>query len=327
MKDNRRQGKPVILIVILILVLVFLISGLQFLESTVFHPTGYQETQSSKTIVRDGVEYFPKQDITVIMLAGIDEMGPVQSSGSYNNTGEADMVSLLIFNETEKVVDILALNRDTMLEMPILGIGSKEAGTIYGQLALAHTYGTGLEDSAQNLRKTVSNFLYGVYIDYYVTMHMDAISVLNDAVGGVTVTVTDDFSEIDPQITAGEYTLKGEQAVTYVRTRQGLGDQLNTTRMKRHREYMAGFMTALKQCVAESPSFALNTYEKTSEYIVSDCSTSALTALANRCAGYELGDVVTIEGENVKGEQYMEYHVDEEAMDRVILKYLYAPKK
>ena len=205
MKKNRRQGKPVILIVILILVLVFLISGLQFLESTVFHPTGHQGTHSSKTIVRDGVEYFPRQDITVIMLAGIDEYGPVQSSGSYNNTGEADMVSLLIFDETNKTMDILTLNRDTMLDMPVLGIGGKEAGTVYGQLALAHTYGTGLEDSAQNLRRTVSDFLYGVYIDYYVTMHMDAISILNDAVGGVTVTVTDDFSEIDPEITAGEY--------------------------------------------------------------------------------------------------------------------------
>ena len=247
------------------------------------------------------MEYFPKQDITVIMLAGIDEMGPVQSSGSYNNTGEADMVSLLIFNETDKVVDILTLNRDTMLEMPVLGIGGKQAGTAYGQLALAHTYGTGLEDSAQNLRKTVSDFLYGVYIDYYVTMHMDAISVLNDAVGGVTVTVTDDFSEIDPDITEGEYTLKGEQAITYVRTRQGLGDQLNTTRMKRHREYMAGFMSALKESIANSSSFALNAYEQTSDYIVTDCSTSALTALANRCAGYTLGDVVSIEGENVKG--------------------------
>ena len=326
MKKNRRQGKPVILIVILILVLVFLISGLQFLESTVFHPTGHQGTHSSKTIVRDGVEYFPRQDITVIMLAGIDEYGTVQSSGSYNNTGEADMVSLLIFDETNKTMDILTLNRDTMLEMPILGIGGKEAGTVYGQLALAHTYGTGLEDSAQNLRRTVSDFLYGVYIDYYVTMHMDAISVLNDAVGGVTVTVTDDFSEIDPEITVGEYTLKGEQAVTYVRTRQGLGDQLNTTRMKRQREYMTGFMEALKQSVSDSAGFVLNTYEQTSDYIVTDCSSSALTALVNRCAGYTLGDVVSIEGENVKGEQYMEYHVDEEALDRVILKYLYAPK-
>ena len=326
MKDRTRLKKTVMLVIILILVLVFLFSGLQFLESTVFHSTGTQQQTGSKTIIRDGVEYFPRQDITVIMVAGIDEYGPVASSGSYNNTGEADMVSLLIFNETTQTIDILSLNRDTMLEMPILGIGGKEAGTVYGQLALAHTYGTGLEDSGENLRNTVSRFLYDVRIDYYVTMNMDAISILNDAVGGVHVMVTDDFSEIDPTITKGDMVLMGKQAVTYVRTRQGLGDQLNVTRMKRQREYMEGFMDSLKNAMKDSPTFVLQTYEQTSDYIVTDCSTSALTSLANRCAGYTLGDVVTIEGENVKGEKYMEYHVDEEKLDQVILKYLYAPK-
>lgn len=327
MKHNKGRGKPVILIVILILVLVFIISGLQFLESTVFYPTGATEPIDTKTIVRDGVEYFPRQDVTVILVAGIDEFGPVTSSGSYNNTGEADMVSLLVFDETNKVMDVLSLNRDTMLDMPVLGIGGKQAGTVYGQLALAHTYGSGLEDSAVNLRTTVSDFLYGMYIDYYVTLNMDAIAILNDAVGGVKVNVTDDFSAIDPSITKGELVLNGQQALNYVRTRQGLGDQLNTTRMKRHREFLNGFISAMKQKVNESTSFALNTYEQTKDYMVTDCSASAITALVNRLSGYELGEVVSIQGQNVQGEQFMEYHVDEEALDRVILKYLYAPKK
>lgn len=327
MKDNKRRGRPVLLIVILILVLVFLISGLQFLESTVFRPTGAKVETESKTIIRDGVEYFPRQDITVILVAGIDEYGPVTSSGSYNNPGEADMVSVLIFNEAEKTMDVLTLNRDTMLEMPVLGIGGKQAGTVFGQLALAHTYGSGLEDSGKNLRDTVSDFLYGVYIDYYVTMNMDAIAILNDAVGGVQVTVTDDFSAIDPNLPMGEVVLKGQQAVTYVQTRQGLGDQLNITRMRRQREYMESFTNELKAKLEESTSFALDVYQQASDYIVTDCSSSALTTIASRYASYTLGDVVAIEGENVNGEEFMEYHVDEEKLDEVILKYLYAPKK
>lgn len=327
MKRNNSRKGIVFLIVILILVLVFVLSGLQFLESTVFHPKSTTEDYLDKTIVRDGVSYFPRQDMTVILLAGIDEAGPVVSSGSYNNPGEADMVTLLVFNESSKVVDVLTLNRDTMLDMPALGVGGKQAGTVYGQLALSHTYGTGLKDSAVNLRTTVSNFLYGVHIDYYVTMNMDAIAILNDLVGGVKVNVTDDFSEIDPAIKKGEMVLMGQQALTYVRTRQGLGDQLNVTRMQRQRDYMVGFMTALKQRMSNSATFALEAYEKTSDYTVTDCSSTAITTLANRLIGYELGDVVSIQGENVAGEKYMEYYVDQAALDQVILKYLYAPKK
>lgn len=327
MKRDNRRSRPVFLIIILLLVLVFVISGLLFLESTVFHPTGTTQPYLDKTIVRDGISYFPRQDMTVILLAGIDEDGPVVSSGSYNNPGEADMVTLLVFDETNKKLDVLTLNRDTMLDMPILGIGGKQAGTAHGQLALSHTYGTGLEDSAVNLRTTVSNFLYGVQIDYYVTMHMDAITILNDLVGGVTVNVTDDFSKIDPSIKKGQMVLKGDQALTYVRTRQGMGDQLNVTRMQRQRDYMVGFMFALKQSVKDSATFALEAYEKTTPYTVTDCSSSAISALVNRLIGYELRDVVAIEGENVAGEQYMEYHVDKENLDQLILKYLYEKKK
>lgn len=327
MNKDKRRARPLLLVVILILVLVFVISGLQFLESTVFHPTGSGQEITDKTIIRDGVEYFPRQDMTVILVAGIDEDGPMVSSGSYNNPGEADMVTLLVFDETNKTMDVLTLNRDTMLDMPVLGIGGKQAGTAYGQLALAHTYGSGLADSAVNLRNTVSAFLYNVHIDYYVTMHMDAISILNDLVGGVKVKVTDDFSQIDPTIAQGEVVLNGRQAITYVRTRQGLGDQLNVTRMERQREYMVGFMTALKNKITDSAGFALEAYDKVKDYAMTDCSSTAITALVNRLVGYELGEVVKIEGENVAGEKYMEYHVDEAALDKVILKYLYAPKK
>ena len=42
------------------------------------------------------------------------------------------------------------------------------------------------------------------FIDYYFSMNMDAISILNDAVGGVTVEVTDDFSQVDATIGKGQ---------------------------------------------------------------------------------------------------------------------------
>lgn len=327
MKENKRRGNPVLLIVILILVLVFIISGLQFLESTDFHSTGATVGYDSKIIERDGVKYYPRQDITVILVAGIDEYGPVAASDSYNNSGESDMVSLMIFDETDKKVHMLTLNRDTMLEIPVLGIGGKPAGTVYGQLALAHTYGSGLEDSAENLRNTVSKFLYGANIDYYLTMNMDAIGLLNDAVGGVRVTVKDDFSQIDPAITMGEVTLTGKQAITFVQTRRGLGNQLNLTRMERQREYMVSFIDALKESMEETSGFVVSTYDTVDEYMVTDCSVNALASFAERYTSYALGDMVTIEGKNVQGEKYMEFHVDEEKLDQVILQYLYAPMK
>jgi len=83
MSKQKPKGSVVYFCIILLLVLVMIFSGLQILESTIFH-TGQESGRptTSKTIVRDGVEYFPRQDITVFMVLGIDKFGPVEASPS-----------------------------------------------------------------------------------------------------------------------------------------------------------------------------------------------------------------------------------------------------
>ena len=326
MKISQNLKSAAYFVVILILVLVFLISGLQILESTVFFLFFFQETTGRKTIIRDGIEYFPRQDITVLLVMGIDQNGPVQDSGYYRNEGAADMVALLIFDEETKDYSILYLNRDTMLKMPVLGIDGKPAGTNYGQLALAHTFGNGLEASCENVRKTVSDFLYGLQIDYYLSMNMDAIGVLNDAVGGVTVHVTEDFSKVDPSIPMGRVTLMGQQAINYVRTRKNVGDQLNISRIQRQKDYIQGFMSAFDQAAKQNTNFMVSTYEEISEYMVTDCSVNAINGMLSRYKDFPLRQIVTPEGENVLGNEYYEFHVDAEALDALILELFYRPK-
>ena len=123
MKQKKSFKDIFLLVVLLVLVLVILYSGLQILESTVLHPSQDPVAQqTSKTITRDGKEYFPRQDVTVMMVLGIDQYGPVSSSNYYRNNGSADSVMLLIFDESNKDCTVLYLNRDTMLTMDVLGV-------------------------------------------------------------------------------------------------------------------------------------------------------------------------------------------------------------
>lgn len=313
--------------VILILVLVMLYSGLQILESTVLY-SGHsaEDAIATKTISRNGTDYFPRQDITTVLIMGIDKYGPVEASDYYSNTGASDMNILLIFDEVNEVCNVLHLNRDTMLEMPVLGLSGKKAGTYYGQLALSHTYGTGMSDSCENTKEAISNFLYGIEIDYYVAMHMDAISILNDAVGGVTVNVTEDFSAVDPEIGMGSVTLLGEHAINFVRTRKDVGDQLNTSRIERQKEYLDGFVKAFRAKQEEAAEFIVTAYEQVQPYLVTDCSANAISGMVDRFSHFKVNEVVTPEGENVLGKEYYEFYVDEEKLDALILRLFYAPK-
>ena len=314
-------------VLLLVLTLVIVYSGLRILESTVLHSGEEVENRVSRTIIRDGTAYYPRRDITMILVMGIDQEGPVVSSGYHRNAGASDMVALVILDQTNETYDILCLNRDTMVEMPVLGLGGKQAGTFFGQLALSHTYGTGLEDSAENTRKTVSDFLYGLDIDYYVSMHIDGIGVLNDAVGGVTVNVTDDFSALDPGITMGEICLDRNQAITFIRSRKDVGTEMNLSRMDRHQEYMRGLARALERKLEQSENFVVDLYAQMDPYVVTDCSVNVLSSLLQRCADYEMKDIISVEGENVLTEEYYEFHADEEALDALILELFYAPKK
>lgn len=315
----------VIFSVVLILLVVIAYSGLRALESTVFNNMGSEESITSKTITRNGVDYFPRQDLTTLLVIGVDKFGAFESSGYFRNDSSADVVALIAFDEKNEECFALYLNRDTMLEMPALGIDGRRAGSFYGQLALSYSYGDGLEESAELTREAVSDFLYGINIDYYAVMTMDAVTILNDAVGGVKVNVVDDFSAIDPTITMGEITLKGDQAINYVRTRQGLGDQLNTSRIERQKEYIKGFVEAFRSKREEDSSFILSAYSEMTPYILSDCPINTISMLMDKFADYELKEISSPEGELVLSDFY-EFYPDEEKLDELIIKLFYAPK-
>jgi len=325
--DKRFRWKILFVCISLILVLVIIYSGLRILESTIFYNRNEDFEIKTKTITRDGVKYYPRQDINVILVMGINQEGPVRASEEPNNGNAADFVGLVVFDEAAENWTLLNLNRDTMLNMPALNEKGREIGTMYAQLAFAHTYGTGVEDSCENTVKAVSNFLGGVNIDYYVSMNLDAIGLLNDAVGGVTVTVRDDFSNVDPSIGKGTITLRGEQARSFVQTRWNVGDELNLSRIERQKEYMNNFVRAFKDTVKSSNAdYVLDTYNSVAPYLVSDLPVSTLTGMVERYIDYPLTGILSLEGENKLGEDLYEFYADEDYLEDLCLEVFYAPK-
>ena len=73
----------------LILVFLMVYSGLRIWESTVFLKELEQVTHGSKTLSIDGVDYYPRQDIFVVLLMGMEEKGANRGfilDGSYTAT-------------------------------------------------------------------------------------------------------------------------------------------------------------------------------------------------------------------------------------------------
>ena len=273
----------------------------------------------------NGTAYAKREDLETVLLLGVDKFEGETPEGYVNNQ-QTDFLLLLVMDKENETCTPIQLNRDTMTQIQILGVTGEPAGTFTGQLALAHTYGSGEEDSCENTVLAVSNLLYGMEIDHYVSLTMDGVALLNDLVGGVTVEVLDDFSGIDDSLVQGEtVTLQGQQALTYVRSRGGLEDSSNLRRMERQRQYLSALQQQLKAAVQQEDGFTLDALLQLNEYMVSDCTVDQLSDLGDSLAAYQVSDILTTPGDAQEGEEYMEFTVDEAALQQLVMDVFYEP--
>lgn len=272
----------------------------------------------------NGEYYVPREGLQTVLIMGLDKYEREENTFAYTNKMQSDFLLLAIIDENAKTCDLLHLNRDTMTEIQRLGLGGTNTGKFIGQLALAHTYGSGGSDSCLNAVKAVSNLLGGVKIDHYMTLTMDAVGKINDLVGGVTVTMLEDFSELDPAMKKGEeVTLKGDQALMYVRFRKGVGDQTNLSRMERQRQYLNAFYGKLMEANKKVDGFLTSTLLKVNDDFESDCTVNQLDALSDILETCTVNPIVYMEGEAVEGDEFMEFYVDEESRQETVLSLFY----
>ena len=287
---------------------------------------GNNDSAEIASLYYNGQAYVYNENLSTLLILGVDDTELTETE-TVRNTSQADLLLLAVFDPDTKTCTLIQLNRDTMCDVPALDADGDYIGLMTEQLALAHTYGNGLEKSCENTVYAVSHFLYGIGIDNYFALTMDAIPVLNDLVGGVTVTIEDDFTGVDETLVRGEtVTLDADNVEHYVRSRMNMAeDPTNINRMKRQRTYMLGLVDALKDAVEQDSSFVIEAYSAISKSLVTDCSIDELSDYADRFSGYSLSEIVTTEGEAVKGEKYIEYYVDEEALQQLVLDTFYTP--
>ena len=95
---------------------------------------------------------------------------------------------------------------------------------------------------------------------------MSAIAVLNDAVGGVTVTVPEDFEDAGPEYKKGETLhLDGSQAESFVRWRNSEEDGSNNQRISRQKQYLTEFIRTASKAVQEDYTLPVELYQGLSD--------------------------------------------------------------
>ena len=272
----------------------------------------------------DSVEYKLNKNIETVLVMGLDKFSEEVDSSSYDNDQQADFLMLFVLDNQNKTCKAIHINRDTMVEMDVLGVAGQKVGTTTQQIALSHTYGNGQNVSCRNTTKAVSNLLDGIDVTHYLSVTMDAVPVFNDLVGGVTVEVLDDFTGIDDTLVKGEkVTLMGDKALTYVRNRYGLENSTNSNRMIRQKQYIEELYRITREKTQNDENFVLTAWQELSQYAVSDCYEQDLLQIYEKISGYEYLGTVNIEGKSLVGESFMEFYPDEEKLEKLVLEMFY----
>ena len=236
---------------------------------------------SRDTITYKDQTYTRKGNIETYLITGIDSPGKVQELKEYDGTGQCDVLVVIVRDRSTDECKLLTIDRNTITEVKSLDDDGTCLATTDIQISLAHSMGLDQKVRAENTVDAVSHLLGNATIDGYAMVNMGAISVVNDMVGGVTVTVEDDFSEVDPTLKMGEtVTLMGEHAENYVRQRKEVADGRNENRMHRQSSYEEAFKPAFRTKCNEDNKFPLEVYHALEEYMTTDISAKKFCRLA-----------------------------------------------
>ena len=273
-----------------------------------------------KTVSYKGHGYVLNENIVSLVFIGFDRFA---SSEGGEPAGQADSIIAMAFDTQSGKITAISVPRDSMVDVSEFASGifpDKDAI----QLCLTFSYGDGGTTSCENTVTAVSRILYNTPITYYFALNESGIAVLNDAIGGVSLTPLQTVPNTN--IVEGENTvLFGYHAYRYVQWRDTSELNSSIDRQDRQMQYIKAFASQALQLSEGSAGTLLDLFSITSSYSITNMGVNefsylASVALANNVTSLEM---VTLSGEMVQGEIYAEYYLDRDVVYKTILDVFY----
>lgn len=269
-------------------------------------------------IDENGNAYYYRDDVISILLMGVDYMGEETKQWDdemVSNGGNADVLGLVILDTKTFDFSILYIPRDTMADVIAMDAEGNYIDTVRANICNSHSYGDGGDLSCKLTADAVSRLLLGAPVNRYAALHVDAIYALNKIVGGVRITFDSDCTELHSSFYPGNtVTLNNLYLSMLVTYRDYENVEGANTRGMRIMNVLKAMFNQLKDKIMEDPTVALEILDQLSDYITTDLELSEITYLARNIGkmNFDSDTVVRLQGETTMGEEYVEFHADED---------------
>jgi LCP family protein required for cell wall assembly len=245
-----------------------------------------------------------KNDATNYLLVGTDSR--LGTNGAYGHVdGERSDTTIIVHIAKDNKVTLLSIPRDTYVTIPSY---TDAKGTLHR--ADKNKFNSAIADGGPSLLVRTVEALTKVRIDHYISMDLEGFKNITNAIGGVEVCIlpSNNRIKIDGRISTnthdpmsgfeggpGTITVKGDQALAFVRQRYGLPN-VDLDRIKRQQYFIGAVLRKIMQDgVLTSPVKLEGLLSTATSALTLDDKTDIadLRKLAGRLRGISSGSLAT----------------------------------
>ena len=334
-KAIRQRKICMLLIIILIIVLSVLGGGYYLLsQKNASSPqNGGQNSdsrnqtdlsQNSDIVEYKGETYKYNDHLSNYLFLGIDTRETVDTYQSQVDAGQADAIFLVSMDRATEKIKVLFIPRDSMTRIEVFNPYGQSLGETTDHLNIQYAFGDGKEKSCELMKTAVSDMLDGLPIQGYCSMNMDGISVITDFVGGIQLTIPDDsLADVNPEYKKGAVVdITGETAEQFVRYRDIDKTQSALVRQERQKTFLQALVQKAHEKAGEDAGFVTGLYDSVKSYTVTNMGNDIFAKLL-AASQNGITDTETVPGEGTHGENFDEYHIDEDALSDLIISMFY----
>ncbi|MCR6513710.1 MAG: LCP family protein [Clostridium chrysemydis] len=293
-KNIKALNKKKIALIVIGIVVLLLLSGFSYLYYLLNKPNKI-EIDESKLSINTSLEQNTNSEVTNIALFGIDAPEGVR--------GRSDAIMILSIDETNKKLKLSSIMRDSYVN--IEG---------YGKDKITHAYAFGGAELAMN----TLNQNFDLNISRFMTVNFTTLPKIIDALGGITVNITEAEIKYIPGVThSGTQTLNGAEALAYSRIRYDGGDQMRTQRQRNVLE------DVFDKLVSTSPTKIPSLLDTLLPLVDTNISPTEFMSLGTDVLGFKTTKIsekrfpcdTHRKGEMIKGVSYQTFNIKEETKE------------
>ena len=274
-----------------------------------------------RTIEIGGATYRLNASLRTILFLGADDGGTAVPGTTPGEGRRADTILLLLLDDDSKTIRLLAVSRDTMADVDVYNPDGSYAYTAPTHINMQYFYGDSPTRSCFLMKRAVSRLLYGIRVDGCLALNAHGIVTIVDQLGGLTITMPEDYTQIDPRYRAGEtVTLTGEETERLLRYRDTSVHGSNEDRVERQLRLIQALVEKLRGNTSASRLEEL--LDAAGKDVCSDLDAETLKKLVS----YRLDpETETLPGKLVQGTSHDEFHVDDAALRELLIGLYYLP--